>query len=509
MIKFIINLIIPFGIFLFQGSSAAKNPSNILYVNGIQNTIEDAKKTALIIQKILNESNNREAKDKILFKVNYVWNPIGWNKSEDGSDLEEDLYELFWLKDSESINYQNFYALREVFSGNLNTNLVTDDIIVNSAKAITDNIIGEMRPSVKNPMGPFVDTQHTPPFTKTRKYLPLEYTYFAIQEIREKIQNDNELIVIAHSQGNLLVNLALANVVASKNYKDYLKVRIINIANTSSFSLSGLNFTHAGDAALFKDAAGNLNSSLEKLPSRKKWLRTSDDCKDDPHCDFMLAPYTFGIPTSDSRKQGFIDSFLDHSIIETYLSNDTLEYVSDAPMVFINGAKRFVDRFEDYVYAAANGVESIVISTASCDVDPESGLINWAVSGVAVSKSRFASIVPVTTGLNRKDFLLSSSTSRCVGWGSILYVEYGGGPYCSREATDDATSSWVVRYTTPPGVRTIKVASVISSFGLHVPCDFSYGSEGLCQPFFFEIPARDAREMPECPGFVDFTGVAR
>lgn len=514
MIKNVIKYLIALNIFFLQHNANANSLVNVLYVNGIQNVIEDTKITALKIQKVLDESNNRAIKDKKIFKVNYVWNPIGWYKTEDGRDLDQDLYELFWLKDAESKNYHSFSVLKNVFTDyNNNNSPIDEENTSNAARAITENIVNEMLPSVENQDGPFIERQLGSFPRPVKLYLPLKYTHSAIKDIVREIQEDGKLIVIAHSQGNLLVNLALANAVADKSYRDYSKVRVVNVANTSSFAFSDLNFTHAGDAALFKAASDILDRSLETLPSQKKWRRTLEDCRSKIYCDFEVAPYTFGMPTSNERMQGVIDRFLDHSIIETYLSNDTLEYISNVPIIFTPEAKRFIDRFEDYVYAAVGVTveESVTITTASCDVDPESGLLNWAVSGVAVSKFRFASIVPVTTGFSRKDFALSSSSSRCVGWDSVLSVQFGGGPYCSRESTDRTSSSWVARYTTPPGFRTIQVASVISVSGLYDVCDAPRISGPLtpCEPFFEGVAARDIREMPDCPGFMDFTGIAK
>lgn len=134
-------------------------------------------------------------------------------------------------------------------------------------------------------------------------------------------------------------------------------VRIVNVANTSQFSVNNLNFTHEGDVALFSKATSVAlpDQSLETLPSRGlNWKRKTPPCLWQA-CNFTIAPATF-LAQNDIDGQGTIDRTLDHSILETYLSTATVTVSNTQGIRFTANADRFVDRFEDFVYAAAESL---------------------------------------------------------------------------------------------------------------------------------------------------------
>ena len=86
--------------------------TNVIYLNGIQNTLEDAQLTRGAIDNNLKLSNNHTtAVNRRTFNVELIWNPIGWyGTSYDllvgTGDLTQDKMELFLLKTAE----ENFEA---------------------------------------------------------------------------------------------------------------------------------------------------------------------------------------------------------------------------------------------------------------------------------------------------------------------------------------------------------------------------------------------------------------
>ncbi len=52
--------------------------TNVIYINGIQNTLVDAQATKQRIQEILESSPNHPDAKRRFFVVDLVWNPIGW-----------------------------------------------------------------------------------------------------------------------------------------------------------------------------------------------------------------------------------------------------------------------------------------------------------------------------------------------------------------------------------------------------------------------------------------------
>ncbi|MFZ1235277.1 MAG: hypothetical protein WAQ53_18600, partial [Thiofilum sp.] len=183
-------------------------------------------------------------------------------------------------------------------------------------------------------------------------------------------------VVIAHSQGNLLANLAYAKLVSKYGNDIRKKILIVNIANTSEFSANNLNLTQAGDRALYPSY---MNKDLTTLPSQKSWSRTTPRCSND-FCNFSLLSPTLGaVDTGSYNPFNIPDSNLQHSITATYLSNFVVDTIIDQQGVTLSDLKqrRFVDLFEDFVYMAANAVNrgiypnnllkgSTVTSTGTC-----------------------------------------------------------------------------------------------------------------------------------------------
>ncbi|MBK8455583.1 MAG: hypothetical protein IPL34_20085 [Thiofilum sp.] len=93
---------------LFFPTVCFSKTNNIIYINGIQNTYAQHQETVDTIKSILVKSENHSDLDKkINFKISGIWNPVGFYANlnslgyVEGSDLTEDLGELFLLKTAE------------------------------------------------------------------------------------------------------------------------------------------------------------------------------------------------------------------------------------------------------------------------------------------------------------------------------------------------------------------------------------------------------------------------
>ncbi len=207
-------------------------------------------------------------------------------------------------------------------------------------------------------------------------------TQRATRNLVAEISNLQPAVVVAHSQGNLLANLAWAKIVGEHGDAAKGMMRLVNVANTSEFSVHGLNFTHEGDAALFASARLlAVETSLEALPSAGgNWTRTTPNCLNDSACNFKLAPATFLRPTTaiplspvrdllnpsktlETLADTQLNVALQHSISGVYLSTARVPpVVPDTQRVALSANDRFVDRFEDFVYAAAKSLDVAVTS---------------------------------------------------------------------------------------------------------------------------------------------------
>lgn len=329
------SCLLAFGLFLSFGA-IAQNQS-IFFVNGIQNTRKDASESARIIQERLSASTTRSAPSKKVFSVSYIWNPIGFDGSENGCDSCQDVEELFIQKTSEEHFAADFQKLTHSFR----SPATLDIEAAKRVKAFYDDLTPGNNTLETN--GTVNDSVLSP--TKT-----------ALDVILAKLKNGKEKkIFVAHSQGNLLINLAWAAFVAEKGQDADNWVRFVNVANTSRLSIHNLNLTHAKDAALFSNATDTFDKdvSLEKLPSAgRNWNRTTPECAN-AACDFKIMAPTF------EGVDGTTGTF-DHAFIETYLSTTTLLPTPISPEIsFSSGKTAFFDRFEDLIYAAATSLDEV------------------------------------------------------------------------------------------------------------------------------------------------------
>lgn len=305
----------------------ANDEVDVVFINGIDNTLEDAKATLLRIDTILSASANHPAPTKKTFVVSSIYNPAGLHGT---SSTYEDLEELYILKTSEEHFLMQFPAIVVPFNAPV-------DIDKAAALAVAAHL-DDMTPGANSleADGTITDADMAP-------------TQAAALRLADRISSGcRPLVVVAHSEGNLLTNLAYAKAASESPELVKKRVRVVDVANTARFSASGLNFTHSGDNALFGAPTG-----LEILPIAAGWKRSTPECPVYAPCQFLVAP-----PSLLEPEEWTLTNFADHGMLPTYLSEVEVPTVIDAPGVpFTPGKRRFVDRFEDFVYAAATSFE--------------------------------------------------------------------------------------------------------------------------------------------------------
>lgn len=332
-------------------SSADVHP--VIYINGIQNTHEAARTTVEEISRVLLASRNHQ-ETALQFSVELIWNPTGYNGQPSLLELEliQDLRELFLLKAGEESFAADFRRL-------LHPHDRSTSLDSTAAASVATFSFNMARPGLAPPGISEGD---------------LSRTKLVISKLVEAVESHGRATVVAHSQGNLLANLAWARLVSRHGDNAARMMRLLNVANTSEFSVNGLNLTHAGDAALFSSATSiNIDTilpwlvtdqSLETLATRKGWTRSTSAayCPNNGTCPFTLAAPTFDEFTGTLwyvPRFEVIDSRLKHSIVSTYLSDTVGHRVAERVpgamgVSFTPGAFKFRDRFEDLVYAAAS-----------------------------------------------------------------------------------------------------------------------------------------------------------
>ncbi len=332
-------LVIFFQLTIFLSMSALAADVNIIYVNGIQNTLAAARDSRQSIANILSTSKIHTGSDLRHFSVTLVWNPIGWNGTEEGCDLCQDKEELFLLKTAEELFSDDFQKIVIPYN---QSKYISKDAAVR-VKAYLDDMTPGNNSLESN---------------KKINDADMVMTQDAIQGIVTETKRLGSAVIVAHSQGNLLANLAWASYASELGADVAGKMIIINVANTSLFSVNSLNLTHGRDAALFSAATDkfDIDVSLETLPSQgKNWNRTTPSCNNSA-CNFILAPPTFaGVDNTGG--------LLDHAFVDTYLSSVNLPTILvDNGIKFSSDFTAFRDRFEDLVYTAAFSLETRSVS---------------------------------------------------------------------------------------------------------------------------------------------------
>ncbi|MBL8954137.1 MAG: PD40 domain-containing protein [Myxococcaceae bacterium] len=314
-------------LFTLACSSAARAEDfTVVFVNGIQNDIYQAKSAVVHLHRVLKASQNHPGTAARTFEVTSVYNPTGWYG--DGEAFA-DLVELYLLKTQEELFGDDFRKIMVPFNASASIDVAAATRVAAFASDLTPGVTS------LEADGDVTDAH-------------LRGTQAAIRRLAEAMSGCRPVIVVPHSQGNLLTNLAWARVASEFPERALKKVRVVNVANTAEFSVNNLNHTHRGDRALFAPVIG-----LETLGAAPlSWSRTTPRCPNDMTCNFTIALASFDA-SADT-----VDDATRHGFVEIYLSNATVPVtVGNLGVTFTPGKTRFVDRFEDFVYAAADSID--------------------------------------------------------------------------------------------------------------------------------------------------------
>lgn len=346
-------------------------PLTIIYVNGIMNTLTEAQDTALAIQKAVDESPRSATVGAKKFAVGWVFNPVGWYNFKGINSLEQDSAEVFLLKSSEEVFYSKLGGIVLPHDEDRQVDKVAAAGVVAHLDDMAQGLTSLESPG----SDPFVGDDQ------------MRATASAVRGLKRRLDGLPRAIVVAHSQGNLLANLAWAAMAVEHGNRTGQRLRIVNVANTSAISVNGLNFTHQGDSALFSTGLLSINPALEVLPATKGWTRETPHTSTCgwPACPFVLAAPTFrelsgaiayprdACSLSDWLKNPFLCELkplsslvewiiLNHTMPYTYLNAQSDVTIDVNPVAAPRGVafptgRRLVDRFVDFVYAAAAALD--------------------------------------------------------------------------------------------------------------------------------------------------------
>lgn len=327
------------GLACHAGVTAQTAHVQVVFVNGILNTFEDAQLSTSEAQKALNGLETRSGAQGRHFVVTSIYNPTGWdvsvlNPEVSASNTLHDLLELFMLKTAEECFRDDFLSISVPHNQSRPIDNIDAAVRV---KRFVDNLIpsdatsGSCGGTVLRTSGVVTPAD-------------MEVTRRTVHALTQKIQSFGSAIVVAHSQGNLLANLAYASLVAQYGNDVNSKIRIVNVANTSSLSANGLDLTHTGDSAI--KALITLPWSLDLVPFAGQ--RTTPACSLNEICPFAASP-----PSLDNA-----DVDVGHSFIGTYLSDAPVDVLRPQGVALTNIAGSYKERFVDFVYAAAASLDA-------------------------------------------------------------------------------------------------------------------------------------------------------
>ena len=257
-----------------------------------------------------------------------IWNPEGFYESP--VDIPncgapcQDIYELLVLKSAEEDFAQSFQKILAPHDAST----IIDGAAAEKVKEYADSLVLGTNLALSSG---FITVDR---MAATKK---------VVVSIADWMRTNSSSIVVAHSQGNLLSNLAWATVASEIRQDIRKRARVINIANTSRFSVNGLNLTHDDD---------NVLSTLKVAPGAYNFSRSTPYCTG--VCAFEITPPTFKAPFLFSC----ILASCKHWMNLTYLSTDNIPTkLVDQGVQFTQNANRFMDRFEDLVYAATSSLD--------------------------------------------------------------------------------------------------------------------------------------------------------
>jgi hypothetical protein len=214
----------------FDAAAQAKK-ANVVFINGIQNTAEQAVISRNRLKEALSTSTLHIGSSQRTFDVTVVYNPMG--------GITNDNAELFLLKTAEEC-YRNDFGLIAVPHNQLR---LIDRNAALRVKAYLENIVPGRKGGHNCGDAGMVDSGVV-------TAADMEATKAAALGLVERVKRDHPAVVVAHSQGNLLAHLGYSSLASDYGDEANKMMRVVNVANTSELSAHGLDLTHSGDRAL-------------------------------------------------------------------------------------------------------------------------------------------------------------------------------------------------------------------------------------------------------------------
>jgi PKD repeat protein len=336
--KFLLKLISIFALIFCEINSYAQiSDLKIYYVNGIQNTVEDAKNGASAATTVLSSLTNNT-------RVLSFYNPTG---IYDGSHSIAST-DTCNAKGSDDLFYHYDTSL---LRWTLSTVTKLTETIVKTAPCMVADL-GELTASklneenyhaayqafvVGNNLANFNGLSQSSAAAFINTYLNNEKPTIKkiVESLTAVVQRDinagKRVLIIAHSQGNIIANLAWVNLISKLSAAQVKNIRILNVANTHRSSPNSTDITHNSDK--------EIDTSLRKLGLLYK--RESNDCPLQTSvvsiaaqpipiqpvmqaCDFKVVNATY-----NTNVFGFIASKDNHNFNAAYLSDTAVTRISD------------------------------------------------------------------------------------------------------------------------------------------------------------------------------------
>lgn len=359
----------------------------VVYVNGIQAPKQGAidainRMIAILCAGADNRvgSPNHQADKQKNFAFGLAYNYIGFYGVEDDQwDMRQDERELFEQKTAEELYLQSLKNLRSPH--NAPKTSIDSQSAANIRQYADNPIPGDIPPLINGACQPWATptatyTPHISQGSNSESFncevttASMQKSVDTINELVGYMRSEKSVIIVAHSQGNILANLAYAKTMTmsklsdpSLNMEPHKTVRIVNIANTSQVSLNNLDMTHDSDNILF----GNLTySGLVSLPVNgldgalhDHWYRYTDDEYGWSDRNFTLDAFT--LAKSHSAVTCALPGCL-HFMVETYLSTDMASVAANQSrgVMYTSSTQQFRDFFEDLVYTASSSIDGTV-----------------------------------------------------------------------------------------------------------------------------------------------------
>lgn len=336
---------------------------DVIYVNGVGNEFEDALASLRELDTALATTPTRSPGDRRSFRVRLQYNQIGWPT----------LLNSFPLVGSAALDFMEMITLKvaeECFVDDLRELVVRHDSIRSIDRAAAERVRewsndvlpGSLSAGAGSSRRCGENVLVNSGAVTAADVAPLQSVAYSLSV---NVLDVGGAIVVAHSQGNLLANLAYASLAAELGDDVSRLMRVVNVANTSSVSVNGLDATH--DADFWLSALARVEPIwhwlLDLVGLEPVFLRRTPHCGRNmlEACPFQLATPT--LVTEDTEGS-------DHGFVDTYLSDHPAAVIDARGVQFTVGAERMVDRLVDLVYAAAASLDvanAILVSSASCE----------------------------------------------------------------------------------------------------------------------------------------------